>query len=64
MRVLIVHFLFQLGEDELKEALVLVFANKQDLPNAFSCSEITEKLGLSGIHRTVRCRAAEVVQSV
>lgn len=34
------------NEDELKEATILVFANKQDLPNALSVSEITEKLGL------------------
>lgn len=36
-----------LQEDELREAIVLVFANKQDLPNAMSVSEVTEKLGLS-----------------
>lgn len=34
------------NEDELKDSVILVFANKQDLPNACSCSEITEKLGL------------------
>lgn len=34
-------------EDELKEAVLLVFANKQDLPNALSVGEITEKLGLN-----------------
>jgi len=36
-----------LGEDELRDAVLLVFANKQDLPNAMSPSEITEKLGLN-----------------
>merc|ERR1711910_246087 len=35
-----------LKEDELREAVVLIFANKQDLPNAMSASELTEKLGL------------------
>jgi signal recognition particle receptor subunit beta len=35
-----------LTEDELKDSVILVFANKQDLPNALSVSEITEKLGL------------------
>lgn len=35
-----------LREDELREAVLLVFANKQDLPNAMSASELTEKLGL------------------
>ncbi|XP_060583936.1 ADP-ribosylation factor 4 [Ruditapes philippinarum] len=36
-----------LGEDELREATLLVFANKQDLPNAMSSAEITEKLKLN-----------------
>jgi len=35
-----------LTEDEMTEAVLLVFANKQDLPNAMPCDEITEKLGL------------------
>lgn len=38
-----------LQEDELRDAALLVFANKQDLPNAMSAAEITEKLGLSGL---------------
>merc|ERR1712079_666428 len=36
-----------LAEDELRDAILLVFANKQDLPNAMSVDEITEKLGLN-----------------
>ncbi|XP_052792437.1 uncharacterized protein LOC128226542 [Mya arenaria] len=38
-----------LGEDELREAILLVFANKQDLPNAMNAAEITDKLGLHGL---------------
>ena len=38
-----------LGEDELRDGILLVFANKQDLPNAMSAAEITEKLGLSSL---------------
>ncbi|KAF6025527.1 hypothetical protein EB796_016163 [Bugula neritina] len=38
-----------LDEDELRDAVLLVFANKQDLPNAMSPSEITEKLGLQSL---------------
>lgn len=38
-----------LNEDELRDALLLVFANKQDMPNAMSTSEITEKLGLPSL---------------
>ena len=41
-----------LSEDELREAIVLVFANKQDLPNAMSVAEVTDKLGLHSLrHR-------------
>lgn len=38
-----------LMEDELKDAVLLVFANKQDLPNALSVSELTDKLGLHAL---------------
>jgi len=38
-----------LNEDELRDALLLVFANKQDLPNAMNASEITDKLGLHSL---------------
>ena len=38
-----------LSEDELREAVVLVFANKQDLPNAMSVAEVTDKLGLQSL---------------
>ncbi|XP_068162871.1 ADP-ribosylation factor 4 [Antennarius striatus] len=33
-------------EEELKDAVILVFANKQDLPNAMNVGVLTEKLGL------------------
>ena len=39
----------QLQEDELRDATLLVFANKQDLPNAMSASELTDKLGLQDL---------------
>uniref|UniRef100_A0A8B9YL65 ADP ribosylation factor 5 n=1 Tax=Bos mutus grunniens TaxID=30521 RepID=A0A8B9YL65_BOSMU len=35
-----------LQEDELRDAVLLVFANKQDMPNAMPVSELTDKLGL------------------
>merc|ERR1712098_349894 len=38
-----------LAEDELENASLLVYANKQDLQNAMSTNEITEKLGLNQI---------------
>lgn len=38
-----------LAEEELKSALFLIMANKQDLPNAMSVEEVTETLGLHKI---------------
>jgi small GTP-binding protein len=40
-----------LSEDELRDAVLLVFANKQDLPNAMSTAEITDKLGLHSLRQ-------------
>merc|ERR1712213_196714 len=41
-----------LNEDEMRDAVLLVFANKQDLPNAMTAAEVTEKLGLHNLrHR-------------
>ncbi|KAG7274195.1 hypothetical protein CRUP_008571 [Coryphaenoides rupestris] len=45
-----------LQEEELNDALVLVFANKQDLPNAMPVTELTEKLEL----HTLRSRTWHV----
>ena len=39
-------FVPKMKEEELQNAVLLVFANKQDLPNAFSVAEVTEKLSL------------------
>jgi len=41
-----------LSEDELRDAALLVFANKQDLPHAMTAAEVTDKLGL----HTLRAR--------
>uniref|UniRef100_A0A8C3GDK7 ADP ribosylation factor 5 n=1 Tax=Cairina moschata TaxID=8855 RepID=A0A8C3GDK7_CAIMO len=38
-----------LQEDELRDAVLLVFANKQDMPNAMAVSELTDKLGLQAL---------------
>mmetsp|Transcript_16401 Transcript_16401/g.43339 ORF Transcript_16401/g.43339 Transcript_16401/m.43339 type:complete len:182 (-) Transcript_16401:156-701(-) len=35
-----------INEDEMRDAVLLVFANKQDLPNAMTAADITEKLAL------------------
>ncbi|XP_063928999.1 ADP-ribosylation factor 2 isoform X2 [Zophobas morio] len=39
-----------LMEDELRDAVLLVFANKQDLPNAMTAAELTDKLNLNQLH--------------
>uniref|UniRef100_A0A1A9WQB5 ADP-ribosylation factor n=1 Tax=Glossina brevipalpis TaxID=37001 RepID=A0A1A9WQB5_9MUSC len=36
-----------LEEDELRDAVLLVFGNKQDLPNAMNAAELTERLHLN-----------------
>ncbi|KAA6421324.1 hypothetical protein WJX79_010974 [Trebouxia sp. C0005] len=38
-----------LQEEELKDALLLVYANKQDLPGALSDAQVAEGLGLTDI---------------
>merc|ERR1711985_1976 len=38
-----------LVDEEMKDAVLLVFANKQDLPNAMSASEVTNKLDLLSV---------------
>merc|ERR1719453_1791172 len=40
-----------LNKEALRDASLLVFANKQDLPNAMNASEITEKLGLYSLRQ-------------
>merc|ERR1719352_745973 len=35
-----------LNEDEMRDAVLLVFANKQDLPNSMTAAEVSEKLNL------------------
>ncbi|WRT68461.1 uncharacterized protein IL334_005437 [Kwoniella shivajii] len=45
------HLQRMLSEDELRDALLLVFANKQDLPNAMNAAEITDKLGLHSLRQ-------------
>lgn len=37
-----------LDEDELKGVPLLVFANKQDLPEAMKADDVSKELGLAG----------------
>ena len=53
-----------LAEDELREAVLLIFANKQDLPNAMNAAEITDKLGLHSLRNRnwyIQVRETDVV---
>jgi signal recognition particle receptor subunit beta len=49
-----------LSEELLRDAVLLVFANKHDLPNAMTPAEITQRLGLHELRDRVwwmlRCR--------
>jgi len=38
-----------MSEDEMRHAVLLVFANKQDLPMAMPAAEVTERLGLHSL---------------
>lgn len=38
-----------LAEEELKDALLLVYANKQDIPGALDDAQVAEGLGLADI---------------
>ncbi|KAH7299765.1 hypothetical protein KP509_24G027900 [Ceratopteris richardii] len=40
-----------LNEDQLQDAVLLVLANKQDLPNAVNVAEMRQQLGLDLIHQ-------------
>ncbi|CAL8278223.1 unnamed protein product [Lota lota] len=52
-----------LQEDELKDAVVLVFANKQDLPNAMPVNELSDKLDLHNLRtRTWQVQATCATQ--
>lgn len=39
-----------LREDELRDAKLLIFANKQDIPNAMTVAQVTESLGLQQLN--------------
>jgi len=51
-----------LNEDELRDAIVLVFANKQDLPHAIAVNELTSRLELSKLRRKWYVQAACATQ--
>ena len=44
-----------LAGDELRDAILLVFANKQDVPNPISVNEVTERLGLNQLSNRKWC---------
>lgn len=50
-----------LEEKELENAPVLVLANKQDLPNAMTVQEITDKLQLNQIRDRQWCKYINII---
>lgn len=42
-------FIYIYGDAVQYDKLAVVFANKQDLPNAMTAAEITDKLGLHSL---------------
>lgn len=50
-----------LAEDELRDAVLLVFANKQDLPQAMTAAEITDKLNLHSLRNRNWCVASRLL---
>lgn len=42
------------SEEEMKASVVLIFANKQDLPNAMSVAEVEDKLDVALIRQQGR----------
>jgi len=48
-----------LTEDELRDAVLLVFANKQDLPGALGADEVARELSLDSTGRTWYCQACQ-----
>ena len=40
-----------LAEDEIRDAVICIFCNKQDLPNCMTIAEITERLDLQSLNR-------------
>ena len=53
-----------LDENELQGVPLLVFANKQDLPNAMTPEEVTDKLGLEEIEKNELQRYVKVRERV
>eukprot|EP00300_Choanocystis_sp_HF-7_P024016 c2540_g1_i1.p1 GENE.c2540_g1_i1~~c2540_g1_i1.p1 ORF type:complete len:182 (+),score=41.41 c2540_g1_i1:75-548(+) len=46
-----------LAEDQLRDAVLLVFANKQDLPNAAPLNAVADALGINGNSRVWKVQA-------
>merc|ERR1719464_2034636 len=53
-----------LHREEMRDAVLLVLANKQDLPDAMTTSELTTKLGLHGLGRSRKWLVQETYATV
>ena len=50
-----------MSEDELRDVPVLVFLNKQDLPNAMSVEKVTERLKLHQLRKRMWCKYIDII---
>ncbi|CAE8633882.1 unnamed protein product, partial [Polarella glacialis] len=53
-----------LAREEMREAALLIMANKQDLPNAMTTAELTQRLGLNNLGRGRRWLVQETCATV
>lgn len=53
-----------LHREEMRDAVLLVLANKQDLPDAMTTQELTAKLGLNGLGRSRKWLVQETTATV
>mmetsp|Transcript_79386 Transcript_79386/g.224721 ORF Transcript_79386/g.224721 Transcript_79386/m.224721 type:complete len:210 (-) Transcript_79386:197-826(-) len=53
-----------LHREEMRDAVLLVLANKQDLPDAMTTAELTTKLGLHGLGRSRKWLVQETCATV
>lgn len=51
-----------LSQEDLRDTKIMILANKQDLPNSMTTTELTDKLGLENIRQQWNIQAASVVQ--
>ena len=52
-----------LADDAMQESVVLIYANKQDLPNAVKASEMSDRLGLQRVRHSWYIQPCSAINS-